>query len=322
MSDAPAQSPRGREADAVRVLYVGGLPRSGSTLTDLLLHHLPGHIGVGELFYLWRNCVVEDGLCSCGDRFSRCDFWQAVGDEAYGGWDNVDVADVLAWQATVDTTSAIPRMLALPRAGDFGQTLARYTEVLALLYRAIRRVSGKDVVVDSSKRPSLAFILRGMPSIALDVVQVVRDPRGVAYSFGKHVALEPGVALKAEMPRSSARKVARRWVTVNAAIASLARLGVPLVRIRYEDLVLQPERELRRVLALEHADPDAGGLDFLTPEGVVIPATHSIASGRIRLQTGVIPLRLDDAWRTAMPARDQRLVGAITALSRRRYGYP
>ena len=79
--------------------------------------------------------------------------------------------------------------------------------------------------MDSSKRPSLAYILQTMPDVDLRVVQVVRDPRGVAFSFNKHVALPEGAALRNEMPRSTTRKVSRRWVTVNPLIAALAPVG-------------------------------------------------------------------------------------------------
>lgn len=304
-----------------RVLYVGGLPRSGSTLTDLLLHHLPGHVGVGELHYIWRNCVVHNGLCSCGQRFSGCDFWQRVGKAAYGGWDAVDAKHVQRLQGHIDATSAIPWLLAPRRPRRFQDRLEEYSSLLDKLYRAVIEISGAEIVVDSSKRPSMAYVLRQMPSIDLRIAHITRDPRGVAYSFSKHVPLRTGVALKEEMPRSKPRKVARRWVSVNALIAALARLGVDTVHVRYEDLVADPRHALGRILAVEGVEPAAHDFDFLTADGVVVPPTHAVAAGRIRLQTGVMPLRLDEAWRHEMPASTRRLVSAMTLASRLRYGY-
>lgn len=311
-----------REATApIPVLYVGGMPRSGSTLTDLLLDHLPGHFGVGEMFYLWRNCLIHDDLCACGERFSRCDFWQRVGVEAFGNWGNVDPDEVMRLQGVVDKSSVIPFLLATRRPPAFQSSLDAYADVLTKLYRGVAKVSGASVIVDSSKRPSLAFILRLMTSIELRVVHVVRDPRGVAYSFAKHVPLGAGVAVATEMPRSTARKVSRRWVTVNAMVALLARIGVPLVRIRYEDLITSPRSQLERVLALEAIGATPSTFDFITPDGVVLRRTHTVASGRIRLSSGAVELRIDDAWRHSMPARDRRLVSTVTALTRRKYGY-
>lgn len=331
VDDAPAwegcevqPAPARRRAGApLRVLYVGGMPRSGSTLTDLMLHQLPGNVGVGELFYLWRNGLAHDGLCACGERFTACDFWGEVGRVAFGGWDQIDVAQVLALQARVDRTSQIPWVVSRVRPPRFAADLRAYTDLLRRLYAAIGEVSGEPVVVDSSKRPSLAWILRGMPEVDLRVVQVVRDPRGVAFSFAKHVQLPEGAALRDEMPRSSTRRVGRRWVTVNALVGLLGRAGVPLVRIRYEDLVSRPERELRRVLELAGEDATcAAAFAHLTDDGIVVPRTHVVAGGRIRLVDGTMPLRLDEQWRRDMPGRSRRLISALTTPSRRRYGYP
>lgn len=302
------------------VLYVGGLGRSGSTLTDLLLHSLPGHVAVGELFYLWRNGVLHDGLCACGEPFSACPFWTEVGERAFGGWRRADAQRVLHLQDRVDRSAVIPLLLSRRRPPGFAAALEEYTGVLARLYRAVADVAGAPVVVDSSKRASLAFVLRAMPEVRLTVAHVVRDPRGVAYSFSRHVPLPEGAALTGTQPRSRTLKVARRWVTVNALVAALPRLGVRSVRVRYEDLVRDPVRELSRVAAAEgrgsQVDPTV-----VSPDGLRVPRTHLVAGGRIRLADGVLPLRLDDAWRREMPARARRLVTVLTALSRARYGY-
>ncbi len=192
--------------------------------------------------------------------------------------------------------------------------------MLQRLYEAIADVSGAEVVVDSSKRGSLGFVLRAMPGIRLTVAQVLRDPRGVAYSFSKHVALPEGAALRGEMPRTATRKVARRWVTVNALVGSLGALGVPLVRVRYEDLVRDPLRELGRIAAAE-GRPAQVDRSVVTDAGLRVPQTHVVAGGRIRLADGVLPLRLDDAWRREMEPAARRLVSAVTLPSRARYGY-
>ena len=303
----------------VDVLYVGGMPRSGSTLTDLMLDSLPGHAAVGELFYLWRNGLLHDGLCACGAAFSRCPFWSAVGMAAFGGWRTADGERVMQLQDQVDRTAKIPQLLSR-RPASFGAVLEEYTGILQRLYEAIASVSGAQVVVDSSKRASLAFVLRSMPGIRLTVAHVVRDPRGVAYSFSKHVELPAGAALGAQMPRTGTRKVARRWVTVNALVGSLRPLGVPLVRVRYEDLVRDPLRQLARVAAAE-GRPAEVDRSVVTPDGLRVPETHVVAGGRIRLANGVLPLRLDDAWRREMDPAARRLVSAVTLPSRLRYGY-
>ena len=49
---------------------------------------------------------------------------------------------------------------------------------------------------------------------------------------------------------------------------------------------------------------------------------HTVAGNPARHRHGLVPMRLDDEWRTAMPTRDRRLVTAMTYPLLRRYGYP
>jgi hypothetical protein len=261
--------------EPVRLLYVGGVPRSGSTLADLMIGQLPGHVGVGELYYLWTDGPRHNVCCACGAFFADCPFWREVGSKAYGGWPDSLVDEMIA------------------------------------------ETSGAQVVVDSSKRPSLAFALRRAPGVDLAVAHVVRDPRGVAYSWRKKVP--DGATHRGDMPQWSTATVSRRWITVNASIAALRRFGVRSTRVRYEDLVADPVGELTRIAALQGMH--VGGLDFLRDGGIWPAATHTIAGSRIRHSKDVLPLRLDEEWRTRLPAAQQRAVTIATSLSRWRYGY-
>lgn len=306
--------------ERVRLLYVGGMHRSGSTLADMMIGQLPGHVGVGELYYLWADGPKHNVTCACGEPFSDCPFWRAVGEKAFGGWSESLADEMIGLQHEVDRTALIPKLLTARAGSDFDEARGRYTARLAALYRAIAEVAGADVVVDSSKRPALPYALRREPAIDLAVAQVVRDPRGVAYSWSKVVP--DSATYKGDMPRWSAATVSRRWVTVNAAVAWLRRVGVPGVLVRYEDLVTNPARELARVAALHGPAAAPEDLPFLADGGVRPNATHTIAGSRIRHSKGVLPLRLDEEWRTRLPARERRLVTVATSVSRWRYDYP
>jgi len=74
----PAAGPAG----PVRVLYIGGLGRSGSTLIERLLGQVPGVCAVGELVHLWDRGITEDERCGCGEPFRQCPFWSQVGKTA------------------------------------------------------------------------------------------------------------------------------------------------------------------------------------------------------------------------------------------------
>lgn len=306
----------------VTVLYVGGMPRSGSTLLDLMLGELAGHCEVGEVFYLWQSGVERNFRCACGEPFAGCPFWSKVGELAYGGWSAVDLAEVYRLQRRVDATSRVPLVLAAGLLPGFRRSLDRYIAIVTPLYRAVAEVSGAPVVVDSTKRPSLAYILRRAPGIDLRLVHVVRDPRGVAYSWSQAVELPEGTALRKHMKTRSPVLIGRRWVTVNAMLAWLGWLGVPRVRLRYEDLVREPRAVLTRVAALTgdvtgQRDP----LGFLDGTTFTHRGSHTVAGGRIRMRHGAITLVLDEKWRREYAPSRRRLVAALTWPFRWVYGY-
>jgi hypothetical protein len=228
---------------------------------------------------------------------------------------------VLALQAGVDRTSRVPAILAARHLPGFRRRLDEYTGILTALYAAIRTVSGAEVVVDSTKRPSLAYILRRAPGVDLRLVHVVRDPRGVVYSWTKQVRLPEGAAPQPYMNRRSPRQISRRWVTVTLMTAMLRRLGVPTVVVRYEDLVREPDAALRRIAALSTGGPEPDLSTILTSAGLRVGESHSVAGGRVRMRTGPMALRLDEEWRTALPASLRRFVSAATWPVRRRFGY-
>jgi hypothetical protein len=325
MTDRASEAKRDGDvppAAPVTVLYVCGMPRSGSTLLDLMLGQFVGHCDVGELFYLWQSGVERNFRCACGEHFHDCPFWGEVGQRAYGGWDRVDVADVRALQRRVDATTRLPLILNPALSPAFRRDLDRYTGLLTQLYRTVAEVADARVVVDSTKRPSLAYILARAPEIDLRLVHVLRDPRGVAYSWSQVVELPEGTSLKGRMNQRSARLTARRWVTVNAMVAALGRSGVPRVVVRYEDLVRDPRAELGRIAALTAdvtgvVDP----LTFLRDNEFDQAGSHAVAGGRIRMRSGPIALSLDERWRREYAPGRRALVGAMTWPLRRRYGY-
>jgi len=315
-------------AGRLRVLYVGGLGRSGSTLIERLLGQVPGACAVGELVHLWERGVTEDERCGCGEPFSQCPFWQQVGKAAFGGWDEIDVSRVAALRSRVDRNRFIPALARGHLRPETRQLLAEYTSYYARVYAAVAGVSGCDLVLDSSKHPSLAFCLRWQPDVDLRVLHLVRDPRAVAYSWSKQVR-RPDTDQPSYMTRYSPAIAAMQWNIQNAAFGLLARTGVPAMRLRYEDFTAEPEPTLRRVAGFAGL-PDRDSYPFLTagggPSGVApvsarLEGSHSVSGNPVRFTTGQVPIRADEQWRTHMPRAQQRAVTALTVPLMAGYGY-
>jgi len=300
-----------------RVLYLGGLGRSGTTLVERLLGELPGVVALGEVVHLWQRDIRDDERCGCGARFSACTFWRRVGERAFGGWDAVDVERIHALRDAVERTRHIPRLAATAGSAD----VREYAGFYAKVYAAAADVAGAEVVVDSSKHSALAHVLRFAGGVDLRVVHVVRDARGVAYSWTKTVA-RPETDGAQDMTRYSPARSAMLWNAHNAAFGLLARRGVPVRRIRYEEFLTDPRAALIRLADFAELTPTPADLAFLRPDHADLTVGHSAAGNPMRFTVGRLPLRRDDDWVRALPRAQRRLVGAVCAPMLRAYGYP
>lgn len=303
-----------------RVGYIGGLGRSGSTLLERIAGRLPDVCVLGEVVHLWERGIQYDELCSCGQPFSACPFWQQVGDVAFGGWVKVDVERMRELAAQVDRTRDIPATARLSAAADARRS--EYAEAFAAVYAAAAQVSGASVVVDSSKHPSTAYLLRLVDGLDLRVVHLVRDSRGVAYSWTKSIKRPEATAgsAQAEMYRYPPWRAALLWNTHNTAFAGLGRRGTPVWRLHYERLLAAPVGTVGDLADFLGADGSTIA-DFVSAQRVVVGPAHQIAGNYMRFTTGELALRRDDAWRTAMPAGARRTVTSLTAPLLVRYGY-
>jgi hypothetical protein len=325
--------PSGEPDRPLRVLCIGGTGQNGATLLTRMLGRIPGLVPVGELGYLWDWGLVENRACGCGLRFSDCPFWTKVGQQAFGGWDRIDPKTVLSLRRTVTSMEGrLPHPLAVGLilmpylSPSYRRALHRYAEVTFRLYRAISEVSGGGIVVDSMKRPSHVFMVSRHPGLQVGVVHLVRDSRGVAYSNLKWVKRQssmrrPGQTKGPYRVRRPPAKAGGRWLWINLAFELLGRVGVPVARLRYEDLVRNPRRELHRIAGELGIPLSPDDLAFIHGTRVDLPQDHLVAGNRMRLEAGSVALRPDEEWRTKMDSGQVRTVSLVTWPLLRRYDY-
>jgi len=305
---------------STEVAYVGGWGRSGSTLLSYLLGTDPAFCPVGELRYIWAAGLRDNELCGCGTPFMECPFWTEVGEEAFGGWHRVRVDDAIRLERLAFRRAAVPLLLPARDVRPLAGRLDGYSRLLESLYPAIRAVSGCDVIVDSTKDPPYAFLLRRIMSIRLVVIHLVRDSRGVQYSWAKRVRRPEITGSSAFLPNYGAWSSGALWTIGNGMFDLLAATGTRTIRMRYEDLAATPDREYRRLLkALGR--PDGAG-DLLASAGLEIKPQHTLRGNPMRFATGLQRIRVDDEWVRLMPQRDRYAVTALTWPLLLRYGYP
>jgi UDP-N-acetylglucosamine transferase subunit ALG13 len=306
------------------ILYVAGWGRSGSTLLDRMLGQVPGVFSAGELRDIWRRGVLEDRLCGCGERFSACPVWTDVGRRAFGGWDRIDVLDMQRLRDRLDRPWTPPLVLGSRLLPGLDRDVERYVDALERLYLAILETTGARVVVDSSKIPTYLLLLRRIPRVDLRVVHLVRDSRGVVFSWQRHVerldAAKGSPDEERELIQYGTASAAARYLFYNG-LTHAVQLGLPSLFLRYEDLVRAPSPALANVLRHAGIGVNAGTLGFIGDRSVELGVNHTVDGNPMRLSTGAVGLREDDEWRRRMAPGTRRLVSAVTAPLLARYGY-
>src|SRR6478609_10943334 len=94
-----------------KVLFVGGMGRSGTTLLERIVGSAAAAVPLGEVMHMWERAVSRNERCGCGVEFRQCPFWSEVGDVAFGGWEGVPVARLSALHADVNKARKVPRLL-------------------------------------------------------------------------------------------------------------------------------------------------------------------------------------------------------------------
>jgi len=297
-------------AQRPKVLFIAGIGRSGSTLVDRALGELSGFQSLGELVHLWQRGLIDNEQCGSGEPFRACPFWNKVGHVAFGGWDRIDAAATLAMQMRVDRTRYVPLLGTTRMAPGFRGPLERYASILGDVYHAAAEVSGAGVLVDSSKHVSTAYVLRHVGAIDLAVLHLVRDPRAVAYAWTKAKA-RPEAGEGAVMARYSPLRTSVYYTVQNAMLDALRFTKTPYLRVRYEDFVAEPAETMRRILAL--TGHEATPLTGIDGHELTLAGNHNVGGNPMKLLTGPITVRRDDAWKDLMRKRDRATVTALTA---------
>lgn len=301
----------------VTVLYVAGSGRSGSTILANILGQVEGFFATGELWNIWRRGLSERRKCGCGAPVAECPAWNAILRRAFdrppqdidAGHFDALVRKRLRLRETPGVFSLTP---ATPLDGD------EYRTALAGLYRAVAEETGSRVIVDSSKSATYAALLASLPGVRVHVVHLVRDSRASAFSHGRARGL-PDFGDHRPMRRERPFTAARRWVRSQVMTERLLPHRVSgFVTVRYEDLVRRPIPTLERILDLTG---EPGPLPVVGERAVRLEPTHSVSGNPARFRTGLIELRMDDEWRTAMPAADHVLVTSLTWPLLHHYGY-
>jgi hypothetical protein len=319
-----------------RLLYLLAASHSGSTLLALLLGSHPDIATVGELKQTSFG-DVERYKCSCGIEILRCPFWTAVCKYLEASGCHFEPGD-----GSTDLPARVGRYVrrllqplhrgpaleflrdaALNLSPGWRDRLAHWEHANARLAEAVCALTGKSVLVDSSKiAVRLKYLLRS-PTLDVRVLHVIRDGRAVMLTYMDPARFADarderlrggGSGGDRDAERLSNRDAALEWRRGNEEAACvLSSLREDVWRqVRYEDVCADPQATLRPILTWLGVDASAPltlarGLYHVVGNGMRLDATREV--------------RLDDRWRQALVPKDVAIFDSLAGDLNRRLGY-
>ena len=258
------------------IVYIASPGHSGSTLLDLLVssHSQVTTIGEAKVLSPSRGRPVADYKCTCG----------AVGLRACAFWAAVEARLIATAGLTLD---------ALDVESPDPQQFARHN---LALFDSVATVSGRRIIVDSSKSPLRLERLLALNEVAVRPIQLRRAPSGVVYSNVK----------KGHSWMRHALAYGRHYRRVDRALR-----GRDAYRLQYESLAADPQATLMPLMAWLGLTFEPGQLVWRDQPH------HSIAGNHMRLGSDR-DIRVDQRWKTELSTLQR--VG--TAVLSRAGGHP
>ena len=299
-------------------VFVMAASHSGSTLLTLLIasHPEAGTIGETSGLGLIRRINIDDYRCSCGVNIRECGFWRRVCQEMRSRGFTFDVAD-FGTNFRMPAHALVNRVLRAEHRGRFWEAVRDLTLLLSPSWRArrpyieqrnealaevVRDLYGVRLLVDSSKTPDRLKFLRGIPSLCMKVVYLIRDGRAVALTY----------MVQNDGPMETAARVWRRNIRACRKCLATLKRG-EWMRVRYEDLCARPEEVLGTIFGLIGLDPSLERTNFRA-------SGNHVVGNKMRLEA-TTEIRLDDQWKTVLTTEQladfERVAGDVN----REYGY-
>ena len=215
-------------AEPTKVLYIAGVPHSGTTVISQILGQLDGVVSVGELYYL--SAALENGdRCGCGELVRECPFWTAVLSAA-----GVSAETLRPTATTWRSGSCRPFSFARVRCRR-RPTGARCRPSSGRRRRPGRRASSSTA---RSPRRWGASSTRRRASISTCSTSYVARPR-------------PATPARASTLATGRSRTPLLWDSWNAAIELLwGRRPARYLRLRYEDFAERPQEAIGAIAAL------------------------------------------------------------------------
>jgi len=290
----------------IKIIYIMGAGRSGSTIVDTVLGNHPQVESVGELINVAKSAWQNAEYCACGKKGNECPYWTEVKKEFEQKIGKQNIRKFIELQSQFESPNFKGFYRLLRERKKITPSFQVYANYTLALFNAIQKVSGKAVIVDSSKLSKRALALAIVPGIDIHIIHLIRDGRGVGWSLKKAYSKNTEVGIQNDIPSRPIWRTTIFWIISNMLSTwTIKQIDTnKSIRLRYEDFVTEPEIAIKKI-------GDLIGLNFESITKAIqnskeFVVGHTIAGNRLRM-SGKIRLTLDEEWKHKLPRKDKLL---------------
>ncbi len=216
-----------------KVLYIMGAGRSGTTLLDIILGNANNVFSVGEIIKFPYLRACPHGFPKSSPNYK---FWKTI-EKSFFSKISYSYNTLVLVSKIIESHS----FFFLNYFDVIPPTIKNvYRKYINTLFSSIFENINADIVVDSSKYPGRALALSKFLNYPIYIIYLVRDPRGVVKSFSKKNVEQP--------PKKFIQANIYYFVINMFCHLVLRKLrNVPYIKIKYENLIKNPEDQLRNI---------------------------------------------------------------------------
>ena len=225
----------------IKIIYIAGDGRSGSTILEMILANIPGSISVGECHRYWIRFYEGDTLCGCHSQIKECVLWKTVDKRLkteFSSYDPLTFQQQVKEIQFYKNFKNIPELIHSKEWASFSKMVKRY-------YNLIAEISGNPVIIDSSKSVSWAYLLHHLDFCDLRVIHLERNLTSVANSWKKEIVLPEYYNKTEYMPIKSNSLIIKSWLKTKLMASTLRKF--PYFFIDYETLCSDPNDSLLQI---------------------------------------------------------------------------
>jgi hypothetical protein len=283
--------------EKIRVIYVAGWWHSGGTILSRILGSSDNAVYVGELKDYWRIRFLKYDICSCGEKFSNCNFWQEVSKEYLKFFPSTDYKELMNEFRDIEKWSnyfKLRKIIREKKENSLKLTLENYLAHNVKLYEIISQLTGKKIIIDSSRNLGRLLALLSSDKIEMYTINITRDPRAAINSL-----IQKDIRNYNENRQSTLRNMIN-WNIKNLLISDIMR-NIDVDKgenIFYKNFSVHPsqtlkmlEKRLNLPLNFEVVDDQC----LVNLEG-----GHIISGNRNKFNTGMTKIIEDTKWKKSL----------------------